>query len=386
MAVKNLRRARGSVMIYTVIAMPVLLLVAGLSVDWGRVQLVRNEMGRTCDAAARYAVTGMADGTTLAKANWIAARNPVDGGNLITFSATDVQTGIWNATTKVFTPTTTAPNALRVTSTRTVESIFASLAGGAPKTVTVRAVVKRAVVGFGLVGLDGIYFGGNSTTSYSSAGGAMGGSGNIASNGPILISGSSTVNGDIYYRAGQTVSGGTVTGTKNLLSSPLSYPNGNASPYSSSNNDNSYLPTTIMSGNSINMNNKSVTVPGGHYFINNFDLSGSSSITFTGPTTIYCYGSFSMSGNTATSGSIPGNLKLVMVPDPSTGAAPGSVTIGGTASLYADIYAPQSNVSIAGTGDIYGGILGKTVAVTGSGSIIYDEALDSNNGKVELVQ
>jgi hypothetical protein len=266
--------------------------------------------------------------------------------------------------------------------------MFAAAAGGAAKTVTVRAIAQLTVSGYGLVGLNSISFSGHSTASYWSTGSGPSASnfGNIASNGPITIGGCSTVNGNVYLGPSGSVSGGSITGTTSRLSSPLSYPNGSAGPYSSTNNDNSNLSASILTGNSINMNNKTASVAGGNYFLQNFSVTGNSNITFTGPTTIYCYGSFTMTGGANTASSIPGNLKIVMVPNPSTGNPPGNISIGGNASLYASIYAPQSDVSIGGTGSIYGGVLGKTINMTGTGDVYYDMSLDSTNGTIALVQ
>src|SRR5206468_1165645 len=100
----------------------------------------------------------------------------------------------------------------------------------------------------------------------------------------------------------------------------------------------------------------------------------------------YCYGTFSMLGGTSTYGATAQNLSIVMVPDPTNGGAPGSVTIGSSAALYASIYAPQSPVTLSGSGDIYGCVLGLSVDMTGSSAIHYDMALDANNGVVSIVQ
>jgi Flp pilus assembly protein TadG len=380
-------RRRGSAITYTLVLVPVLLLVCALSVDWGRTQLVKMELNRLCDGAARYAATGVFDGTTLAKAQYVAGQNQVDG-QAVTLAAANVEPGKWNATTKTFTATTTSPDAVRVTIQRTVPAMFASAAGGSAKTVTVHAVARYTVAGYGLIGLDSISFTGHATASYWSNGNGpnVPNFGNIASNGPITIGGSSTVNGNVYLGPSGSVSGGTVTGTTNRLSTALSYPNGSASPYGPSNNDNGNLSASILTGNSINMNNKTANVAGGHYFLQNFSVTGNSNITFTGPTTIYCYGTFTMTGNTTTASSIPGNLKIVMVPNPSNGNPPGAISIGGNASLYASIYAPQSAVSIGGTGSVYGGVLGKSINMFGTGDVYYDMALDATNGTIALVQ
>jgi len=52
------------------------------------------------------------------------------------------------------------------------------------------------------------------------------------------------------------------------------------------------------------------------------------------------------------------------MPNPFTGAAPGPVSVSSSSNLYATIYAPQSDITMAGTGNIYGSIVGKTVNVT----------------------
>src|SRR3954464_3731204 len=56
-------RRRGMSLIYMAVAVPVLAGFCSLAVDWARVQLVKSELQAAADAAARYAVTGLADGT-----------------------------------------------------------------------------------------------------------------------------------------------------------------------------------------------------------------------------------------------------------------------------------------------------------------------------------
>src|SRR5439155_14115539 len=108
------RRRAGYVLVYLSISLVVFTGICALAVDWGRVQVAKTELRRTCDAAARYAVTGMSDGTTLAKANWIGTQNTVDA-RAIAFQAADVETGAWDPSALRFTPGSSAPNAVRVT-------------------------------------------------------------------------------------------------------------------------------------------------------------------------------------------------------------------------------------------------------------------------------
>ena len=299
-----------------------------------------------------------------------------------------MEVGTWDTTTATFTPGG-RPNAVRVTARRTVPALLGQPIGVNPTTLTCRAVAKYNVLGYGLVGLNGISLSGNATASYASGTpGAPNGYGNIGSNGNITLGGNSSVNGDVYYGPGKSVSGGSVSGNKTVLSAPLSYPNGDSGVYSPTNNDNANIPSwAISNGSALKLTSgQSLVLPGGNYYFSSFNMAGGSSLSFTGPATIYCYTNFIMSGNTQTSGAAPGNLKLVMVPNPYGGSPPGFVSIGGSAAFYGSIYAPQSDVTLSGTGDIYGSVLGLTVSMTGTSGIHYDLSLDSNNGAISLVQ
>jgi hypothetical protein len=375
------------VLIYVSIALVAFTGICALAVDWGRVQVAKTELRRTCDAAARYAVTGVSDGTTLTKANWIGLQNPVDG-RTITFTAADVETGAWDATTLKFTAGGGVPNAVRVTARRRVPAVFEQIAGPGSTQLTVKAIARFNVIGYGVVGLNSITMRGNTSTSYWSAtGAAQAGFGNIGSNGTVSISNNSSIDGSVFYGPGGSVSGsGNVSGTVSQLASPLSFPPADAGSAASSNSDWLVPSWAFPGGKDFSLqSNQSLTLPGGTYYFQNFTMQGGSSLTFTGPATIYCYGTFNMSGNTTTSGSKPGNLSIIMCKRPD-GTAPGSLTIGGLSALYSSIYAPQSAVALSGSGDIYGSVLGLTVDMTGTSGIHYDLSLNSQNGTISLVQ
>ena len=55
------------------------------------------------------------------------------------------------------------------------------------------------------------------------------------------------------------------------------------------------------------------------------------------------------------------------------------VKLSGDFETYAAIYAPKSDVNIAGSGTLYGSVRGKTVTVTGGAGIHYDAALGDRN-------
>ena len=58
----------GMALVYGIVMVTVLLAFASLAVDLGRVQLAKTELRQAADAAARYAVTGIDDGTIIERA------------------------------------------------------------------------------------------------------------------------------------------------------------------------------------------------------------------------------------------------------------------------------------------------------------------------------
>jgi len=117
---------------------------------------------------------------------------------------------------------------------------------------------------------------------------------------------------------------------------------------------------------SINLSgSKSLVIPGGTYYLKNLNLTGGSSVTFTGPAKVYITGSLTLTGHAITADDLPKNLQIFML-----GA--GQVSLTGSTALYADIYAPTSPVTITGTGDIYGSVIGKSITMTGNAQIHSD--------------
>ena len=105
-----------------------------------------------------------------------------------------------------------------------------------------------------------------------------------------------------------------------------------------------------------------------------------------GPTWIYCYGNMDIKGDVSTYNNIPGNLQIIMVPNPITGAAPGYVSLKSQAQLYAFVYAPQSDITMASSADQFGAVIGKTVTMTGGSIIHYDCNLVPATSGVMLVK
>lgn len=381
-------------MLYAVIAMAGTFIAASFAIDYGRVQLAKTELRRAADSGARAAAQFLGN-TAAAQSMAVsyAGQNKCDGSAVVIDPAADVEFGSWDITTRTFTLLTgsarSKATAVRVTCTRELPMAMASVAGFAKIRVKAAATAALIPPGFGLVGLNYIKLNGNSTASYWSSTGAVGGSsGHIASNGNISSTNNSIIQGSVWTPAGATVTGVTAD-HRRTLSQPLSYPNGSSAPYSRSYNDNSKAWGTGNvngSGDLTVGGNKYIHLPAGNYVFRDVVISAQGDLYIDGQVTIYFYGTFSMGGQAATVSNLPKNLKIVGIPNPSTGAAPGSVTIGSQAALYADVYAPQSAITLSGSGAIYGAVVGKSIDMTGTSDIYYDLSNSGGSGVVQMVK
>jgi Flp pilus assembly protein TadG len=380
-------RRKGAVLWFGMAMMAVLCGFASFGVDFGRAQAAKTSLRRAADVAARAAASKLDQTTTVVRNEAItwAGYNRADGHSVVLQSG-DIDIGNWaNGTFTVVSGTTTA-NAVRVTAQLSsargtaVPLLFARVLGKSSSEITAVAIASYHPTGYGVVGLNYIAMTGNATTSYWSATGATSSQyGNIASNGSITLGGNSYINGNASPGVGKSIDNpGKVSGSTASLTTPLSYPNGDPGNAATNNNDASidaygpYMDWSRM--DYTESNNRDCTFAPGVYYFHNFTMASKSNLTINGPVTIYCTGSISLSGTATTTGAKPGDLKIVMCPD-SSGNPPGSVSIGSSSDLYANIYAPQSDITLSGSGDIYGSVVGKSISMTGTTSIHYDLSL-----------
>lgn len=390
---------RGSILIYSVIAMTAMLALTSLAVDYGSVQVVKTQLMAAVDASARAGAHSLAIGNTAAQAQAAAiaaAGSNTANSTAVALTMSDVLVGNWDSTAGTFAANTTPYNAVQVNAALTaakgtaVKLWFARIVGRNTCDVHASAAATYKPSGYGIVGLNFITMGGNTSDSYWNTTGATGGQrGSIASNGNITLSGSSYINGDAHPGVGMNVNAPSkVSGSTTRLTSPLVYPNGDAGS-SATTNDNTQITTTFRTGPNqqdlVLKANDVCTAPGGTYYFHDVNLSGGSTLSFTGPATLYVWHNLTMGGNTSTASNLPGNLHIICCPS-TGGAAPGPISLSGTSALYADIYAPQSPITMSGTGDLYGSLVGLSINMTGTSTIHYDILNDPNAGKVTLVQ
>jgi Flp pilus assembly protein TadG len=407
------KQPKGMATIWVFSVIVIVFAFMAFAVDYGRVQLARTELQRAADAAALAAAANLPTiSTVISTAQAMATANKVDGTGttLVTGNGdetlNDVQFVTWNDSTRAYTVLTgsnrTQADAVRVILRRTVARgtaiplLFGGLIGLPPLDTYGVGIASRSFNSYAVVGLDSITMGGNTTASYFSASGSSVTAkfGNIASNGNISLSGSSFINGNALPGVGMSVNNPSkVAGSTTPLTGPLTFPSlpsGAPTDYESVNNNSHFLAysgisygSTSCPGVSINGSGTYI-LPGGIYFVDSFSVSRTSTLQFNSPTIIFCNGTFMMKGNPVTKADLPANLTLVMVY--ASGRAPGSASIDSSSAFYGTVYAPYSAVTLSGTGDIYGCVLGKSISMTGTSRIIYDRSLSATGQAMTLVR
>ncbi|MBC7338158.1 MAG: hypothetical protein H5U01_18050, partial [Clostridia bacterium] len=105
----------GAVLVLTAVMLVVILALMALAVDLGYVVLVRAQLQAAADSAALAGASQISHGfETVFQTADRYARFHTSGGQPLRLLRQDVELGIWDATTRTFTPTNSAPNAVRV--------------------------------------------------------------------------------------------------------------------------------------------------------------------------------------------------------------------------------------------------------------------------------
>jgi Flp pilus assembly protein TadG len=377
------RERRGAALVYLTVMLAALCAFALLSVDLGRAMEAKFDLQATCDAAARAAAHALSGGGSPAAARQAAAdvvaANRVDGQAVTINPATDVTFRNWDATARTGTLLTGAAeanaNAVQVALARTraagnpVTLAFGGVIG--LPTADVHAVSTACAAGNGsdyaIVGINSLTVTGNaSTDSYDSRSGPYSAAtahhkGSIASNGNISLGGSARVDGDVRAGVGgsTTTSGAAqATGRVAPLGAPLNYPSVT-------------LPSSYVDAGDLVMKSGKVSLVGGVYVFDTIDLSGNAQVTWTGPVVIYVRKAYNVSGNAVvdTYQGLPANQVINFLPTCT------SVTWTGNNACVGELYAPDTDFSIDGNAELFGRIIARTVSISASASVHYDEAM-----------
>jgi hypothetical protein len=389
---KGGRDRRGFALIYTALIMVVLIGFVSFAVDVGRVQLAKTELRAAADASARAGASAVriSAGEAQSRAVAYAAANDCLGTPVAVDPAADLEIGRWDRTTHVFTPLSgdlSRANAMRVRVFRTRQRnnplplVFAPVIGQATcdAAAVATAAVRGGRVGSGIVGIDWMRLNGTTLVdSYDSRVGpysstTAGDHGDISSNGPIRLVGTVDVYGIAHPGPAQTDvdDSGTVTITGGVepLTEPLDFPPVDANPYKN-NNNNAAIPAQFLKKQVLTLKGgNNLTLTAGVYYFKGMDCGANSTLTISGPVTIYVVGDVKFAGTINTLNNSPGNFRINV-------AGAGTVDLTGTSDIYADVYAPESSVGIGGTHDFYGAVVGKDLTISGTADVHYDEALD----------
>jgi len=378
------RRSRrgGAALVQCLVMFTVLVGIASLGADYGRVQLAKIELQRCATAAARAAASRVPGDPSGARdlAVQYGQLNAVDGVPLTIDRNDDVQLGIWNDASRTFSVVTgtneSTANAVRVTARRVgsngVPMLFAGLIGKSRSDVSASSVARvttpPAAVAF--VGLDRIEVGNNLfAAGYNSSAGPPGGS-NVndgfrgGSNGAMQFGNNGEVRGDVIRGPGGSLSHGNhwfVTGSQGQQSTPYTYAPTEAAGAPSS-------------GELEGGNNSTVTLSAGTYLYTEIAFGNNVTLETTGPVTIYVSESVQL-GNGATLAPYnnnPANLRIRVL-----GSA--SLEAGNNLSGAAQIYGPGSSMQI-GSNAVFGGqVVGREVQI-GNNAFLYQDTGSSGGG------
>jgi hypothetical protein len=370
----------------------VIFAVAAIAIDLGRLYLTREQLQVAASASASAAALDLPDeSAAISSAVDIAGDNmpAAEHGNVL--AASDIQIGHWDDEARTFTASGTPANAVRVTTRRDssagnpVGSFFGQLLGVVESDLSTTATAALLPDLIGAIGAAGsVDITGNimvdsydsSAGSYDSQGGDDGG--DIYAGGDVSIGGSAEINGSVHGTSVSSGGSSSVSGDTTPIRRSIEYPSVDISGAEADNDNDSLplieqgsnlVPPLDADGNFILTGGTDYDMPPGVYLFNDLVLSGQSSINISGPTDIYLTGDLDTSGgDLINSTGDPNNLRIFM-----TG---GTAVINASIDWYGLLYAPDTEVFLSGSADIYGAVIGANVTASGTGDIHFDEGLD----------
>lgn len=394
---------RGIVIPLMAILIPAILVLMVMAVDFGTINLARQQLQNAADASAVATLDVLLrDPNAADQAGVETVNNNLLLGEPIPLNAIRaIDYGTWDADTRTFVAfqrdggnPPAGATAVRVTIERSrnlqnaVPLFLGSVIGIEFADVTVEAVAAAEAACVGFVGIESVTLANNIITdSYNSdegdytpwSDGNRNDNGDICSGGPVHLSSGADVFGDAQG-APVTVapgSGATISGTRTNIPSVVDFPPVDFTEVLSNNNSNIargpvWAPPFFDpdSRNLVVNNGRSLTLSEGVYHFNDLLLAGGSRLNITGPVQIYIEGEMRFdNGTVANQTQLPANMQIFV--------GEGPVNIQGGHQLHASIYAPEADVNMANGSGFFGSVIGKTFSTAGGAGLHYDESLST---------
>jgi hypothetical protein len=381
------RRRHGTVVVWVLLGLSVLIGVLALGLDGGRMMEERRKVQNAADAAAlagaRELYLNADTGNAPDKARASAAANGYanDGTASTVVVHQPPETGAFAG----------QPDCVEVVITSRLQGTFSALFTGGPLQVQARAVARGRPQKIGMIllqsaGPNSLSLGGNGSVTVS--GGVMV---NSADAQAVGVSGNASLTADYYDLAAASRPSGNITGTVITGVSPAADP---FAPLVQPNPSQYPVQTLPSDGNCDGMTLQPGVYPGG------ISLSGNMSVTLSPGIYIMDGGGFSVTGNASVAGqgvmifntggsaagalSLHGNGSISLTP-PTSGPYKGigfwqardvtqALTLGGNGSINITgvVYAPAAQVNLKGNGSADGtiasGFVVAGVSVSGNGS------------------
>ena len=138
---------------------------------------------------------------------------------------------------------------------------------------------------------------------------------------------------------------------------------------------------TIAGGNTLTLTSTGGPLGNGTYCYHDLTVQGNASLTANGRVKVYLTGDLIARGNSSVG--VPSDPTAMVFFGSSTGSATlEEGTITGSTKFYGALYAPGATINISGSADVFGSIVARTINVTGSAAIYYDEALADCTGSM----
>jgi Flp pilus assembly protein TadG len=141
------RRRSGAIIVWAAVLIPVLIGMVAFAVDVGYMCLARNHLQVAADAGAMGGVGRLSKGQpeARAKAEEIAEAHFAGAtGDTISVASADIVLGGWTQSNRTFTPTTNGPNAVKVTTRKTINLFFGRIFGMGTMTLEATAIAAKS--------------------------------------------------------------------------------------------------------------------------------------------------------------------------------------------------------------------------------------------------